>query len=222
MSLEFAQLDYVKKLYQEGKPIILILVEGRPRIVREIEPFASAIINAYLPGMEGGRAIAQVLLGEVNPSGKLPFSYPRFVNSLVPYDHKYQEDNETSYNPQWPFGFGLSYAKFKYKQLELNQRQFDIQNGLQVKVTVTNEGAVEGKEVIQLYLSDLFSKYSSPPVKKLIDFKKITLAPQESKVINFVIKLGQLSFIAPDNRRIVEKGTFKIQVDNLSESFKLQ
>lgn len=222
LSLDLAQLEYAKELYKLGKPVILVMVEGRPRIIREIEPMASAVVLAYLPGMEGGTAIAEVLSGKVNPSGKLPFSYPRFVNSLIPYDHKYQEAADgNTYNPQWPFGFGISYSKYTYKDLKVDQIHFDVKKGLRVTVQVTNEGSVEGKEVVQLYVSDVYRSYSSPPVKRLTDFKKITLSPGQTKEVVFEIKLNQLSFIAPDNRRIVEKGAFKIQVENLVNYFDL-
>jgi beta-glucosidase len=222
LSLDKAQLDFAMEIFKQGKPVVLVLVEGRPRIIREIEPYVSAILMAYLPGMEGGRAIADTLLGKVNPSGKLPFSYPRFVNSTIPYDHKYQEEaGGNTYNPQWPFGFGLSYAKFSYKELVLEKKQFDPETGLRVRVQVTNDSGIEGKEVVQLYLSDLYRRASSPPVKKLIDFKKIQLAPHESKEVIFDIKLDQLSFIGPDNRRIVEKGAFKLQIEGLVGYFDL-
>lgn len=213
-------MEFAQALYRQGKPVVLVLIQGRPRVIREIEPLASAVVLAYLPGMEGGRAISEILTGKVNPSGKLPFSYPRYVNSLVPYDHKYQEAADGNvYNPQWPFGFGLSYSKFSYSDLVIEPKTFDPQKGLKVKVQVTNDSNVEGKEVVQLYLSDLYRSYSSPPVKKLIDFRKINLLPHTSQEVVFDIKLEQLSFIAPDNRRIVEKGTFKIQIENLVNYF---
>ncbi len=222
LSLDRAQIEYARELYKLGKPVVLVMVEGRPRIIREIEPEASAVVLAYLPGMEGGKAIADVLTGKVNPSGKLPFSYPRYVNSLIAYDHKYQEESDGNvYNPQWPFGFGLSYSKFSYKDLTVDQLQFDVKKGLRVTVQVTNDSNVEGKEVVQLYLSDMYRSFSSPPVKKLIDFKKITLAPRQTKEVIFEISLEQLSFIAPDNRRIAEKGAFKLQVENLFAYFDL-
>ncbi|MGZ3774073.1 MAG: glycoside hydrolase family 3 N-terminal domain-containing protein [Pseudobdellovibrionaceae bacterium] len=222
LNLDSAQIEFAQALHRQGKPVVLILIQGRPRVIREIEPLASAVVLAYLPGMEGGRAISEVLTGKVNPSGKLPFSYPRYVNSLVPYDHKYQEVADGNvYNPQWPFGFGLSYSKFSYSNLEIESKTFGLRKSLKAKVTVTNDSDIEGKEVVQLYLSDLYRTYSSPPVKKLIDFKKVNLPPHTSQEIVFEIKLEQLSFIAPDNRRIVEKGTFKIQIQNLVNFFVL-
>ena len=220
LNLESAQLEFAKELYLLGKPVVLVLVEGRPRIIREIETGASGILLAYLPGMEGARAIVNTLLGESNPNGKLPFSYPRFANTTIPYDHKYQEELEgNTYNPQWPFGFGLSYAKFIYSQLNLSHKLIEAKKDIQVTVQVTNDSNTEGKEVVELYLSDLYRSFSTPPVKKLIDFKKINFAPHETKQVSFTVSLDQLGFIGTDYKRIVERGEFKLQIDSLSESF---
>jgi beta-glucosidase len=222
LTLDSAQVEFAKELYRQGKPVVLVLVEGRPRVIREIEPGAAAIVMAYLPGMEGAPALAKILTGVLNPSGKLPFSYPRFVNSTIPYDHKYQEEADgNTYNPQWPFGFGLSYTKFSYRDITLSDKQFDPKKGIRVRASVTNDGDVEGQEVVQLYLSDVYRKYSTPPVKQLIDFRKIKLAPKETKVVEFNVQLSQLSYVAPNYKRIVERGDFKFQVANLVVPFSL-
>ncbi len=220
LTLDTAQLDFARELYKQGTPVVLVLVQGRPRVIREIEPGASAILMAYLPGMEGAAAIADTLYGVVNPSGKLPFTYPRYVNSLLTYDHKQQEELEgNTFNPQWPFGFGLSYSKFVYKNLRLSQKRIEAGKPVRVTVEVSNDSDVAGKEVVQLYVSDLYRSYSTPPVKKLADFRKISLAPRQSAQVEFEVSLNQLGFWGPKNQWGVERGQFKVQIQNLEDRF---
>jgi beta-glucosidase len=220
LTLDTAQLDFARELYKQGTPVVLVLVQGRPRVIREIEPGASAILMAYLPGMEGAAAIADTLYGVVNPSGKLPFTYPRYVNSLLTYDHKQQEELEgNTFNPQWPFGFGLSYSKFVYKNLRLSQKRIEAGKPVRVTVEVSNDSDVAGKEVVQLYVSDLYRSYSTPPVKKLADFKKISLAPRQSAQVDLEVTLNQLGFWGPKNQWGVERGQFKVQIQNLEDRF---
>ena len=162
-------------------------MEGRPRIITPIVDDIQAILMAYLPGTFGGDAIADVLLGDYNPSGRLPITYPRHPNDLVPYDHKAIEtDNPNKLDPLYPFGFGLSYTSFKYSNLKINRHKIRPDESLTIKVTVKNTGKRMGKEVVELYLSDLYRSVS-PPVKQLKRFQGVILEPGESKTVEFTI-----------------------------------
>ncbi len=222
LELQKEQLELAKKLYKTGKPVILVLTEGRPRIIDEIVDGASAIVMAYLPGMEGGRAIADVLFGDVNPSGKLPFSYPKFLNGNTTYDYKPMENfapNKVEF--QWPFGFGLSYTKFTYSNLKLSSQKIYAHDTLTVSVDVTNTGKLPGKEVVELYLSDLYASVSRPN-KQLKRFTKINLQPGETKNVAFKLTNSDLSFIGRNNKRTVEPGKFTVIIKNIKKTFELQ
>jgi beta-glucosidase len=222
LTLDDAQLQLVEELAKKRKPIVLVLAEGRPRIIHRIVNVVDAIVMAYLPGMEGGSAIADILFGDVVPSGKLPFSYPKYPNSLVWYDCKPLEvvDNNT-YDPEFPFGFGLSYTTFECSDLQLEKNVITMDGALQLSVSVKNTGAIAGKEVVQIYTSDLVRSVM-PPMRELKAFSKVSLMPGESKKINFVLKPDELSFIGKENKRIVEKGKFKVMVGTLTEEFELK
>ncbi|MCL6506345.1 MAG: fibronectin type III-like domain-contianing protein, partial [Bryobacteraceae bacterium] len=195
---------------------------GRPRVLREVADFSDAIVLAYLPGMEGGKAIAEVLFGDVNPSGRLPFTYPRFPNALTPYDHKYAEQMEGNvFRPQWEFGFGLSYTSFAYSDLKLSPEKMARDGELAIRVTVRNSGSRRGKEVVQLYVSDLYRSVT-PPVKELKGFQKIELGAGESRVVTFRLRSRDLSFIGLDNRRVTEPGRFRVSIGGLSAEFTLE
>jgi beta-glucosidase len=223
LDLPEAQLQLVKALQSTGKPVVLVLMENRPRIIREIEKNSQAIMMAYLPGMFGAEAIVDVLFGDVNPNGKLPFTYPRYSGSLENYDYKGSEQQTlaytwTAYNPQWPFGYGLSYTTYKYSHLKLDKAEMYPDDVLNVSVTVTNTGKRAGKESIQLYVSDLFASVT-PAVKKLRRFTKISLEPGESKTVEFELRKEDLSFIGRDNKPILEPGDFEIKVGKLKSGF---
>ena len=216
------QLTFAEKLYNTGKPVILVLVEGRPRVINQIAAGASAVVTAYLPGMEGGRAIADILFGDVNPSGKLPFTYPRSVNGYTCYDYKPLEQfAENKFNPQWPFGHGLSYTTFEYSHLTLNKHEYKMDEKIRVNVTVKNTGQRTGKETVELYICDLYGSVSRP-VKQLKGFKKIQLAPNETKTVEFTLDKKSLSFIGRNNQRITEPGEFKVMIKNLEARFVLK
>jgi beta-glucosidase len=216
------QLTFAEKLYNTGKPVILVLVEGRPRVINQIAAGASAVVTAYLPGMEGGRAIADILFGDVNPSGKLPFTYPRSVNGYTCYDYKPLEQfAENKFNPQWPFGHGLSYTTFEYSHLTLNKHEYKMDEKIRVNVTVKNTGQRTGKETVELYICDLYGSVSRP-VKQLKGFKKIQLAPNETKTAAFTLDKKSLSFIGRNNQRITEPGEFKVMIKNLEARFVLK
>jgi beta-glucosidase len=223
LTLDDVQLQYAMDLYKTGKPVIIVLLESRPRVISKIEKGAQAIVWGGLPGMEGARPLAHVLSGKINPSGKLPFTYPRYPNDLVMYDHKYEEEKEDKvFNPQWAFGHGLSYTKFDYSDLKISKKSITAKDELTVKVKIKNSGKLAGKEVVQLYVSDIYRQSVSPPVKQLKGFEKISLEPNEEKEVQFKLNLKDLSFIGNQNKRIAEKGEFKIQIGNLSESFELK
>ncbi len=220
LTLPEAQLQLAEAVAKTGTPVVLVMTEGRPRLIRRIEGDARAILMAYLPGMEGGVAIADVLFGDFNPCGKLPVTYPRYPNDLTLYDHTYSENSnpDCRYNPQWPFGFGLSYTTFEYSDLKLDKKSIKKGESIKCQVTVKNSGKIAGKEVVQLYLSDLVASVI-PPTKRLKGFSKISLEPGQSQTVTFVLTEKDLSFIGMDNRPTVEPGEFKVTIGLLSQSF---
>ncbi|MDJ0732482.1 MAG: glycoside hydrolase family 3 N-terminal domain-containing protein [Nostocaceae cyanobacterium] len=221
LALPAAQLQLAAAIEKTGTPVVLVLVEGRPRIITPIVDDAKAILMAYLPGAAGGEAIADVLLGDYNPSGKLPITYPRHPNDLVPYDHKPIEvDNPNKLDPLFTFGSGLSYTTFKYSNLKFNRKQIRVGESINIKVTVKNTGNKTGKEVVELYLSDLY-RTISPPVKQLKRFQGVTLQPNESKTVEFTLNQDDFAFHGRDNQRIVEPGEFKVAIGDLSAKFEL-
>lgn len=226
LNLPSAQAELVKTAQATGKPVVLILLVNRPRIIRDIEPGSHSILMAYYPGMFGAKALVNVLYGEVNPSGKLPFTYPRFSGSTEIYSHKFSESHNlayawTGYKPQWPFGHGLSYTHFEYSDLRVDKKEINANNELQVTITVRNTGKRSGKEVVQLYLRDMYASIT-PAVKKLVGFKKISLDPQESQQVSFTVTPESLSFIGMDNKPIVEPGQFQLIVNTLITEFSVK
>lgn len=222
LTLNKAQLDLANKIVETGKPVILVMLEGRPRLITEIEPKMNAIVLGFLPGMEGGNAIADVLFGDYNPNGKLPITYPRYPNGITLYDYKPMEDFDgNGYNPLWQFGYGLSYTKFSYSNLKLSSDEIDPSDELTVTVDVKNDGKISGKEVVQLYLTDLYGSVSRPN-KQLKGFQKVLLNPGETKTVSFKLNKDHFSFIGQDNKRIVEPGEFKLAVQNLTQTFRLK
>jgi len=210
------QQDLVRIAAKTGKPVILVLVEGRPRVISKIEPLAKGILNAYLPSNFGGVAIAKILFGEANPSGKLPYTYPRFPNSLEPYYIKHAEQLEiagsptgTQYNPQYHFGFGLSYSEFEYLNIETDKADYLPGEIMKVKVTLRNMSTIAGKEVVQIFSSDHFASLT-PSVKRLRGFEKTMLQAGETKSITFEIPVNRLAFVALNNNWILEKGDFTL------------
>jgi len=204
---------------------VIVLVENRPRIIREVADKVQGIVMSYLPGDEGGRAIASILYGYENPSGKLPFTYPRNTGSLIPYDHKYSEKldknfGDNGYNPQFPFGFGLSYTSFEYSDLTLSKDSLGANEKLNVSVKIKNTGSRKGKEVVQLYMSDLYASIT-PSVKKLKGFQKIELNAGETKELSFVLSKKDYEFIGANNKNTYEAGEFEVSIGNLKKKFKI-
>lgn len=225
LTLSDAQLKLAAAVSAAGKPVVFVLVEGRPRIINRIADAASAILMAYNPGNEGGQAIADVLFGDYNPGGKLPFTYPRYANALIPYDHKPYELKDTSYGnmafkPQFEFGFGLSYTTFSYSDLRVEPKSLKGDAEIAVSVTVKNTGRRSGNEVVQLFVGDLVASIS-PPGKRLKRFARIHLEPGQSKTLGFTLRQDDLSFVGPNNRSIVEPGDFEVMVAGLSQRFTL-
>ena len=225
LSLSANQTALVKALATTGKPIVLILSEGRPRIVREIEPLAAAVVDIMLPGNYGGDALAELLCGDVNFSGKLPFTYPKYVNSLHTYDYKVSEHRETMegmYNydatmdVQWPFGAGLGYTSFEYSDFKVKNTRFKAGDVISVSLKVKNTGKVAGKEAVILYSSDLVASVI-PDVRRVRAFKKVELAPGKETTVEFSLPANDLAFVGADGRWTLEKGEFRLSSGGLSE-----
>ena len=226
LTLGEPQMKLAEALKATGKPIVMVLVEGRPRIINSIADSENAILMAYNPSHEGGTAIADILFGDVNPSGKLPFTYPRTPNGLINYDHKPFETENTAFgnmafNPQFQFGDGLSYTTFAYHDLRLGKQSIAANEELPVSVTVTNAGQREGKEAVLVYVSDLAASIS-PPGKRLRRFAKISLKPGESRTLTFKLRNEDLSFINSENKRVAEPGDFEVKIGGLTQKFTLK
>ncbi|NLZ94837.1 MAG: beta-glucosidase, partial [Bacteroidales bacterium] len=221
LSLSDNQIALALALQETGKPVILVLNEGRPRLIRKIEPGAKAIVHTYLPGNYGGDALADMLSGDINPSGKLPYTYPKFEQSLITYDHKpsqnldqkmegaYDYGAETSV--QYPFGFGLSYTTFEYDNLQIDKKEFTPGETIVVSVDIKNTGKVAGKESLLLFTSDLVASLT-PDVRRLRAFDKVELRPGENKTVSFTINADELAFVNADGKWTIEEGEFMIQV----------
>src|SRR5882672_5841828 len=223
LTLPDAQLDLARKIMETKKPVILVLTEGRPRIISGIADTAQAIVMAYNPSNEGGQAIADILFGDVNPSGKLPITYPRWTNRLFTYDHKVFEGEDSGEGkmlgtPQFEFGSGLSYTSFSYSDLHVAPAAASASQTVRVDVTVNNSGGHVGKEVVQLYLNERFASVT-PPLKRLKRFAKVLLQPGESRQVSFELTSDDLSFIDADNKRVVEPGVFDVKIGGLQQSF---
>jgi len=220
LMLSDSQLRLGQALLDTGKPVVFVLIEGRPRIIRPIVDAASAIILALNPGMEGGAALADVLFGSVTPGGKLPITYPRFANALTTYDHKLSEEPAPGstatmgYAPQFEFGFGLSYTTFEYTGLTVAAGAAGRSAPVKVSVTVRNTGSRPGAEVVELFVSPRTARVT-PPVKRLKRFVKLTLQPNEAREVVFDLAERDFSVAGADGRRIVEPGAYSILVGGL-------
>lgn len=219
LNLSANQKELVKGLAKTGKPVVMVLNEGRPRIINDIEPLAKAVVDIMLPGNYGGDALASLISGKENFSGKLPFTYSKYVNSLHTYDYKVSENVQTMdglYNydatmdVQWPFGAGLSYTSFEYSGLKsISPVQFNADDMLTFEVTVKNTGSVKGKEAVLLFSSDIIAS-KVPDVKRLRQFTKVELNPGESKIVRLEIPAHELAFVGHDGKWRLEKGQFRI------------
>lgn len=224
LTLSLNQRNLVKALSKTGKPIILVLNEGRPRIISDIVPLCHAVVDILLPGNYGGDALAQLLSGKRNFSGRLPYTYPSEINSLVNYDFKKSEEVETmdgayDYNAritqQWGFGTGLSYTTFEYANLRVNKTHFTKDDVLKVTVDVTNTGRTAGKESVLLYSSDLVASMT-PDGRRLRQFDKIALQPGETRTVTLQLPASDLAFVGYDGRWRLEEGDFLLTVGPLT------
>ena len=219
LNLPFAQIQLAKALFATGKPLVLVTFGGRPRIITEIAEQANAVVLGFLPGMEGGVAMADILFGDVNPSGKLPISYPRNTNDIVHYDHKPMETfDPNQYNPLYPFGYGLSYSQFETSGLRVDKTQINIGENIEVSVDLKNSGKMTGKETVLVYLNDVVASVTRP-TKQLKAFAKVELKPDESQTLHFDLSSDAMSFIGVDMKRQVEAGEFKVMVGSESVRF---
>ena len=218
------QRNLVKALAQTGKPVILVLNEGRPRLIADIEPLAQGIINILIPGNMGGDALVNLVSGKSNFSGKMPYTYPKEINSLANYDFKKSEEVGTmegayDYNAkitqQWGFGYGLSYTSYKYSNLKVSQSDFRHGDIIKVSVDVKNTGKVAGKESVLLFSSDLIASMV-PDGRRLRAFNKIELQPGETKTVTFELKADDLAFVGWDGKWRLEEGDFKLMIADQS------
>ena len=226
MSLSANQTALAKALIATGKPVILVLNEGRNRIIREFVDGVDAVLHTYLPGTEGGRALASILYGEVNPSGKLPHSYPKYPNAMTTYDHKVSErvgrmqgayDYDAVVELQWAFGYGLSYTTFEYSNLQiLEGAEFKAGDKIRISVDVTNTGKRAGKESVLLFIQDDYASII-PDARRLREFEKIALEAGETKTVEFTLAAEDLAFAKNDAQWYLEEGSYTVQCGNLVE-----
>jgi beta-glucosidase len=234
LKLDEDQIEMIKAVNETGKPSVLVLVAGRPRVINEIVYDTESILWAGLPGFEGAEAISNVISGQVNPSGKLPFSYPQFAGHFIPYNHKpsaaYYFDEtiandivvDTEALTMWEFGYGLSYNDYTYENLELSDTAVDVNQNITAKISVTNVGNRTGTESVLWYLTDEVGRISRP-VKELVHFERVTLEPGETKEMTLIIDPEkQLSYPGFDGESILEEGNFILQVGKEKATFYLQ
>ena len=213
----------MKELAKTGKPVVLVLNEGRPRLMTDIEPLAKAVVHIFLPGNYGADALANLISGDANFSAKMPYTYPREINSLANYDYKVSEEVGTmagAYNYDakvsllWPFGYGLSYTTFEYSNLRVDKTQFTASDVLTVKVDVKNTGSRAGKESVLLYTSDLVASLT-PDNKRLRDFQKVALEPGQTTTVTFLLPAKSMAFVGADGRWTLEEGDFVLRAGGL-------
>lgn len=218
LSLSANQRQLVSALAATGKPVVMILNEGRPRIISDIEPLAAAVVDIMLPGNSGGDALAGLLTGRFNFSGRLPFTYPKHSNSLTLYDHKPSEQTETMsgaygydarVDVQWPFAAGMSYTTFAYSNLRTDKTDFTVTDTLTVSVDVTNTGKIAGKEAVMLFSTDLVASIT-PDARRLRAFTKIDLKPGETRTVTFKLPVSDLAFVDYSGKWVLEEGEFDL------------
>ncbi len=223
LNLEANQVALARAARETGKPVILVLTQGRPRVVSAIEPNVNAVLLAYRPSTFGGPAIADVLFGDYNPSGVLPFTYPRYAGDVLMYDHKgtetIREDQPNTYgdggfNPQWPFGHGLSYTTFEFSNLQVNKARFGANDQLEVSVRVRNTGSRAGQKAVELYSRQHYASVT-PSARRLRAYTKVALAPGQEQEVRFTISPADLAFVNQQGQWVTESGNFDLMVGNL-------
>lgn len=220
------QIDWIRALEQSGIPLVLVLVENRPMIIEQVEPLADAIIHAYQPGSQGATALANLLLGNVDFSGKLPFTYPRYANALVLYDHKSTEKLDVdfsmnAFNPQYELGSGMSYAEFSYDGIALSDSVFSAGDTLVATIEITNRGDHSCKHAVIAFGVDHYATVT-PSAREVIGFEKETWESGETKAIEFKFTAEDFSLINAELQRVIEPGAFSIEIGGLSATFQIQ
>lgn len=230
LTLDANQLALVRAAKETGKPVIVVLLEGRPRILSSVEPFMDAVLMAYRPGTYGLRAIADVLFGDYNPDGVLSFTYPRYVGDVVLYDHKgtevIREDvpntyGDAGFNPQWNFGFGMSYTTFQFADLTVNNPNFGPSEELEVSVTVKNTGNRPGKKAVDLFSRTQFASVT-PSVRRLRGFSKVSLNTGEEKIVSFRVSAKDFAFINQEGEWVTEPGVIDLMIGDLKTTINYQ
>lgn len=226
LDLPEEQKNIARAAIMTGKPVILVLTEGRPRFITDIEPSMKGVLMAYWSGKKTAEAIADVLFGDYNPDGRLPFTYPKSMGEIVLYDRKpteevrevFNDNINSGYDPLYPFGHGLSYTQFEYSDFKLSGNQLSANGKLEVSVTVKNAGKRDGKHTVELYTRDMYASIT-PNIKRLRAFEKIDLKAGESKTVNFSIDKNDLAFVNAQLKTVTEPGEFRVMVGNLNASF---
>lgn len=228
LTLPDDQLRLAEAVLATGTPTVLVLLEGRPRLIDAIADDADAIVMGYWPGMEGGEALADVLYGEVNPSGRLPFTYPRHPNALLAYDHRYTETLGTgfdrapdAFDPQFAFGHGLSYTTFAYSDLRLSTNEVGEGEEVTVEVTVTNTGERVGKDAVLLFTRQHYAQLT-PAMRRLRGFEKIELAPGASQTVTFTLTTDDLTYVGQDGEPVLDPGAFDVMVGDRTATFEVE
>jgi len=230
LALPENQLALARTAAATGKPVILVLTEGRPRLITTIEPSMNGILMAYWSGKKTAEAIADVLFGDYNPGGILPYSYPRFSGEIVLYDRKHTEDVREifnadmtwdGYNPLFPFGWGLSYTQFTYGPISLSSSTLKGSGSLTITIPVTNAGAREGKHTVELYSHQQYASIT-PNMQRLRAFKKINLKAGETQTVSFTLTAADLAFVNADLKTVTEAGNFDLMIGKQKVSFSYQ
>ncbi|HEV7645866.1 MAG TPA: glycoside hydrolase family 3 N-terminal domain-containing protein [Pyrinomonadaceae bacterium] len=226
LTLPEMQLKFAEAIIETGKPVVLVLSEGRPRVISRIADKVSAIVLAMDPGNEGGRAVADVLFGDYNPNGKLPFTYPRSPGYLTTYDaNSFERVLDASklptFQPQFEFGFGLSYTTFGYSDLKLSSNRVAMNGSISATIQVTNTGKLAGKETVIVYVRDEIASLM-PAAKRVKRFAKVYLEPGESKTLTFTLRAEDLGFVGPDNKPVIEPGDFTVMIGSQTATFTLR
>jgi beta-glucosidase len=226
LALPEDQLALAKAAAATGKPVILVLTEGRPRFITSIEPSMKGILMAYWSGKKSGEAIADVLFGDYNPDGRLPFSYPKSIGEIVMYDRKpteevrevFNDNVNGGYDPLFAFGHGLSYTSFEYGNIQLSSTSLSGSTKLTVSITVKNTGSRDGKHTIELYTRDMYASIT-PSMKRLRAFQKISLKAGETKTVSFTLDKNDLAFVNSKLKWVTEPGDFEIMIGEKKATF---
>ncbi len=230
LDLSGMQEDLIKAVHATGTPTVVVLINGRPLSVRWVAEHVPAVVEAWLPGEQGGTAVAEILFGDVNPSGRLPITVPRHVGQLpMYYNHTATKETaargrgyvDMKATPLWEFGYGLGYTRYQYSDLRIEPAVIGPDGAVRVRARVKNTGARAGEEVAQLYLNDVISSVSRP-VKELRGFRKIALAPGEQKEVEFTLDFEALSLLDQNMKRVVEPGVFEVMIGASSADVRLK